>query len=148
MDNSKEQQEGRKRMRELFERREAERGSASLRRKPVFKTPEQEAQDKKKQQIVWTENAKARMAREPTATRGQPPVFNENIWTEEPRRQGAHKDRSISPKTRVSEEEERPRGSGNVDAKKGSGTNNGQARGGGKAGGQSGNPTINKKKPF
>ncbi|OQV07493.1 hypothetical protein CLAIMM_11919 [Cladophialophora immunda] len=88
MDHLKEQEAGRQRMRDLFQQRELERGS--LRRKRIFKTPEEEA----KQAVRLTPNAQARNERELTATRGQAPVFNENIWNGERRRPAPNEIRS------------------------------------------------------
>ncbi|KIW29553.1 hypothetical protein, variant [Cladophialophora immunda] len=98
MDHLKEQEAGRQRMRDLFQQRELERGS--LRRKRIFKTPEEEA----KQAVRLTPNAQARNERELTATRGQAPVFNENIWNGERRRPAPNEIRSVSPRTRVDED--------------------------------------------
>ncbi|KIW99172.1 uncharacterized protein Z519_00835 [Cladophialophora bantiana CBS 173.52] len=122
MDPRKEQEAGRQRMRDLFEQREIDRGS--LRRKRIFKTPEEEAKQAK---LRLTPNAQARTQRELTATRGPAPLFNENIWSGE-RRGPSHREiRSVSPRTRVDEEEERAIGNDKGDVKKSS-VSDGQAR--------------------
>ncbi|EXJ76378.1 uncharacterized protein A1O5_00886 [Cladophialophora psammophila CBS 110553] len=125
MDSRKEQEAGRQRMRDLFEQRELDRGS--LRRKHIFKTPEEEAKQAK---MRLTPNAQARRQRELTATRGAAPVFNENIWSGERRGPSHGEIRSVSPRTRVDEEEERAMGKDKGDVKKSS-VSDGRARGSG-----------------
>jgi hypothetical protein len=110
MDSSREHEAGRQRMRELFQQREAERGSLKH-KQPIFKTAEQEAQQQRQKQqqqqggVVWTPNAVARQKRLPTASRGQRPVFDENIWDEDRRSQRVNQDRSVSPKTRITNDD-------------------------------------------
>jgi hypothetical protein len=120
MDGSREHEAGRQRMRELFQQREAERGSLKH-KQPIFKTAEQEAQQQRRKQqqqqqqqqggVVWTPNAVARQKRLPTASRGQRPVFDENIWDEDRRPQRVNQDRSVSPKTRIAKDDNHMTGS-------------------------------------
>ncbi|OCT46342.1 hypothetical protein CLCR_01338 [Cladophialophora carrionii] len=120
MENSQEQKTGRQRMRELFQQRDAERGSLKH-KQPIFKSAEQQTQLLKQKQkqlrlqqeggVVWTPNAVARQTRQPTASRGQYPVFDENIWDEDRRPQRANQDRSVSPKTRVAKDDDQIRAS-------------------------------------
>ncbi|ETI19353.1 hypothetical protein G647_09185 [Cladophialophora carrionii CBS 160.54] len=118
MDNSQEQETGRQRMRELFQQRDAERGSLKH-KQPIFKSAEQQMQLQKQKQkqlllqqeggVVWTPNAVARKIRQPTASRGQYPIFDEHIWDEDRRPQRANQDRSVSPKTRVAKDDDQIR---------------------------------------
>ncbi|OAG44614.1 hypothetical protein AYO21_01104 [Fonsecaea monophora] len=114
MEHHKEQEAGRHRMRILFQQRELDRGS--LQHKRIFKTAEEEA----KQARRFTPNAQARSQRELTASRGQPPVFDENIWSGERRRPAPNEIRSVSPRTRVDKDGGRAAGSdAGGDGKKG-----------------------------
>ncbi|KIX98408.1 uncharacterized protein Z520_05709 [Fonsecaea multimorphosa CBS 102226] len=115
MDHRNEQEAGRQRMRDLFQQREMERGS--LRHKRIFKTPEEEA----KQAVRITPNWQARNMRQLTATRGPPPVFDENIWDAERQRSALGEIRSVSPRTRIGKDDDgRATGGANGDGKKSS----------------------------
>ncbi|OAP62049.1 hypothetical protein AYL99_04252 [Fonsecaea erecta] len=122
MDHRKEQETGRQRMRDLFQQRELDRGS--LHHKRIFKTPEEEA--KAKQAVRFTPNAQARNLRELTATRGQAPAFDEDIWDGERRRPPTSDSGSVSPRTRVDQDD----GCGTTTGKNGGGGNGEKSSGG------------------
>lgn len=106
MENHKQQEANRQRMRELAQRHAQQE---SLKHKTVVQPPPQQHQRQPMQAppqsgpimingVLVTELAFYRECRQRTASVGDPPVFNEKIWAEKKGNQGPSR-RSVSPKT-------------------------------------------------
>ncbi len=87
--------------------KQRENEAKTLTHKPPTKEQNEQLMEQQRQALaargIHSLNGLARTMRARTASKGPPPVFNEDIWKGDGGKKRGERERSVSPKTRVEE---------------------------------------------